>query len=989
MNENQTQNAAQNTYDEQNQKVKPQMPQMKNYVGLNNFLARLNGNGGSQGAQQDVQRQNGPDVVAAQEEYKSISDGDAYTDENGNEWQWNVIEYQVVPEDVKDEMVDTLEENEEVEAEETVATDEADKIVLEAILGPLGLMSVVEDGYKDARPLTRKQEGFTTKNPNEISATAFKRGNVTVNGQKVTAPVEGEDVEYSVASYMVPDDKKAKENARLSHRKLVAATWEDCKAKDKARCPFHGAAYMTDKLGEILAKHGVTGGKYGIIMHDSGTTDDGKKNISYRLMFSVPKGSPTELRQQIAKDFLTHNPSIVFGKITSGFTNRFDSKTQFEINPEDIDDRPEDAPTEEDYLSRQDTEKQASYGEKGRARGAISWASVDTLTGQRFWNMLSERPTNIVECNEDFFRYAKEFPEYLPEGMTLDKVKEAYYRFKAANENKKGLSAFLLSGQMVDKAQALETAAERGLQKEYQEYLDASENVYNMAEDVFNSIQYALQGQFRTLQKDASHFADGNKVAGYSEEGEPSVYIGSKYKSTKGYFPMRNLGPYEEPMEDIVRAYKDTYDSTVRNLNEIQDGCEQREPLLISFDLSRMQLQLKALGKASEVLEQAQNQIIEDKDPRWRKKHGFVLNDDYKEDPAESKSEEEVKVAEVKRTDKVEATKKEESGKPTEEPSRKDKTQIITKKSEEKKIPPLEGTASENIKKIELPDSPTLEDAKKINDAFSKIERRLRGLTNVFNNTTKNSVDNKDAEADLLGAKAELENLMMSARGKGYSWTKDMTKYFEGEGDQRPFDVPKNFHISAITDASGKRVEVPYDEPKAGDMDIPKSREPEAKQEWSKSARTPVGEKPTKAEEEKEGTSKESPSKEPKKPAKNDYTKDFKSIDKKVGKIGSIYKDKTIADLIEDDGFEVREIPLKDGTSEYLLGKPDSSSRTGIMMKSDTTPPIRLSSVFEKRMKGKPSNQDALREFAYALMWKVEKNKADKAFEQELFKDLI
>ena len=68
------------------------------------------------------------DVVAAQEEYKNIKDGDTYTDDRGQTWTWSVVDFNVVPEKVKDEMVDSLDPEDSVgEIEEEDETEETEE----------------------------------------------------------------------------------------------------------------------------------------------------------------------------------------------------------------------------------------------------------------------------------------------------------------------------------------------------------------------------------------------------------------------------------------------------------------------------------------------------------------------------------------------------------------------------------------------------------------------------------------------------------------------------------------------------------------------------------------------------------------------------------------------------------------------------------------------------------------------------------------------
>ena len=136
MNEQQTQVATQ-------QQVSG-MPKL-DYTKLNGLFGKAQGGRsvdmqqGAVGGQQetgaaDLQQQADwePDVVSAQEEFKDVQDGDTYTDPNGTEWVWNVMDYVVVPEEVKDEEVDALIVEGEGEDENASAEDAID-VVADAV----------------------------------------------------------------------------------------------------------------------------------------------------------------------------------------------------------------------------------------------------------------------------------------------------------------------------------------------------------------------------------------------------------------------------------------------------------------------------------------------------------------------------------------------------------------------------------------------------------------------------------------------------------------------------------------------------------------------------------------------------------------------------------------------------------------------------------------------------------------------------------------
>ena len=236
-----------------------------------------------------------------------------------------------------------------------------------------------------------------------------------------------------------------------------------------------------------------------------------------------------------------------------------------------------------------------------------------------------------------------------------------------------------------------------------------------------------------------------------------------------------------------------------------------------------------------------------------------------------------------------------------------------------------------------------MESAKALNKQFSDLEKRLRGLSYVFKSKTSDSKDWRAAEAEMKGIKSETDSIIKKAQGKGYQWTKDSQS-----GDSRPLGVPVNFRISGIKDESGKTVNVPYAPPKAGAMDIPESKDNDD---------TP---KPSKTESTAKPFQK-----------KSDYSEDFEAITEKVGDLGvGPYKGKTIQDLMIE-GYEVKPVTLGNGKKEWIFGKPDDTSRTGILMKSAENPPLVLSQWFSKRYGGNADDADALRHFAEALRWKI------------------
>ena len=261
------------------------------------------------------------------------------------------------------------------------------------------------------------------------------------------------------------------------------------------------------------------------------------------------------------------------------------------------------------------------------------------------------------------------------------------------------------------------------------------------------------------------------------------------------------------------------------------------------------------------------------------------------------------------------------------------------------------GAGLDIVRGMKISDKPTLEEAKAMNEQFAALEKRLRGLTQVYASKTSDSKDWKAAEAELKAIKSEIDGLMQKARGKGYQWTKDSPRFgMEGPSDRRPLDIPTNFHLSGIKDESGKTVSVPYKPPKAGEMDIPANTDTQSEE---------GGESTKKAAKKQPKTFKK----------KADYSADFDAIDEKVGVIGQgPYKEKSITDLISD-GYEVKPITTN-GQLEYYFGLPDDNSTYGIRI-SKEQPPLRLSNLFEKRMGGNLKDEQAFHDFVEALRWKI------------------
>ena len=1180
--------------------AKPTMPEI-DFAGLNKFLKEQGQNAGTQSPQPAQQAQQpqteNPDTGAEQDGFANIKDGDTFTDENGQQWQYTVMNFNVVPEDTKDEMVDDLsgtddesegerepQDNEESDESESVdydgnlargldialsilreddesdagvAQDSALDILMSACDEVIGDSAVAQDGaYNTGKPLTmkRQREGWDTNDPSEIAAYHWKRKNVSKNA----------DGSYHVGHYGTEANLKARENARRTHRQAVAATWEDCKAKDPYKCRWHGAAFMRDNFGKILQSNGLPVGNFDVRIDNPEKIKSLGKNepIPYRLIFATPLDTPPEVRMKCAREFFLKHPGLVYELPKGQAVGDLSFKVK---DPEDAEDMPIDAPTRGDIRDRQDTQSEASWNERANARAAVSYAGRDTLDPSTFFDMLSEHPSNIVELNEDMLRYLHSFPDCVPEGMTAEDVREVYDRFKKADAAKKGVQSYILNGEVRDKAEFLAEAAEQGLEKEAKAYYTAAQDVYDLAADIFNNVQQQLQDSYEEIHSAVRAMPSGKMVDGSTSGFKNTVYFGNGFSVKGKKFPINISGEEGEVLKECMEDYAKSYRIASALTDKIMEGCEKREPLLVAQGIAAARKHLQELQFSAETLGELQDTIIENMSEQRRKKNGIALPSakgkkgnteasvsgaQAKERPhkseepvAEAKEETGVKtspegtaenteVVEKKKATKGEMLKKKdleerakksetaatESGMSAEgstampangtipklsaeeleqikSDARKDKNIKALDKSRikmfqtfgadseqfkaadkkakdalnafvQKKVAEMNAnspakhaetpaeTAAENpveqqadvkrkksqnvdesaqgqqsvaktdepkqeeaqqqiqepepvaqepapvqkpivprskkpqssavkmakgeqqqtatatsaakkneqaveasgagidiVRGMKISDKPTLEEAKAMNEQFAALEKRLRGLTQVYSSKTSDSKDWKAAESELKAIKSEIDGLMQKARGKGYQWTKDSPKYgMEGASDRRPLDVPTNFHLSGITDESGKTVSVPYNPPTAGEMDIPESTDTQSEE----------GEKSTKKVAKKQT-----------KPFKKkaDYSADFDAIDDKVGVIGQgPYKEKSINDLISD-GYEVKPITTN-GQLEYYLGLPDDTSTYGIRI-SKEQPPLRLSNLFEKRMGGNLTDEQSFHDFVEALRWKI------------------
>ena len=1141
------------------------MPEI-DFAGLNKFLQEQGQNAWAQPqqpAQQAQQPQSkDPDTGAEQDGYANIKDGDTFTDENGQQWQYTVMNFNVVPEDTKDEIVDDLsgtgdepeggreaQDNEESDESESVdydgnlergldialsilreedesdagvAKDSALDILMNACDEVLG--TPTQDtwtstthkeldgqrppteqvgGYNKGQNLTFKQNKYTVGSLSEIPQSLRNKGKYKQLGKNL----------YEVQSYLPDSQKKAKEKSHKSNRFGVAAKFEDCKAKDPYKCRYHGASFMRNNFGKILESHGLPATNFEVMIDPEKKYIGGNEPIPYRLVFATPIDTPDDMRRTCAREFFMKHPELVYELPK----NEKVGDLQFSVkSSNDFEDLPDDAPSWEDYQERFETKTEAQYGEGNNAKGAESYTEFEKLSSGQWFDILSEFPRNIVELNEDMVRYLNNFPDCVPEGMSMEDIQDLYSRFKKANATKKGTQAYILNGEVTDRAEALAEAAELGFEKEAQEYYNVSQEVYDIASLVLNNVQKQLQDAYEEVYE-AIKAMPGEKVGdGSSSKFKSTYYFGNAYKVKAHKFPLNIDGKEEvlDLLKDCIKDYCAVERQAMMLPDKIMKGCKYREPLLVKQGIAVASMHLKQLQLSAETLGELQDTIIENMSEQRRKKNGISLPSEkgkksnaeasthvapakehpqkaekpvakVKEDtkvetlpegtaapangtapqlsakaleqikaaamkdkniraldkartkmfqtfgadseqyktadkkaiaalnaffqkkvaeitanapanPAEPTAEESVKQQEKEKSQKdkkvdaaqpqnpvakTEKPKKEEPQQQTQKPepvthepapvqkpiiprSKKPQSSVVKMAKGEQQTANAVPAAKNNEQAVEtsgagldivrgmkISDKPTLEEAKDMNEQFAALEKRLRGLTQVYTSKTSDSKDWRAAEAELKAIKSEIDGLMQNARGKGYLWTKDSPRFgIEGSSDRRPLDIPTNFHLSGIKDESGNTVRVPYNPPKAGEMDIPASTD-------------------TLSEEGGESTKKDAKKQRKTFKKKADYWEDFNAIDEKVGVIGQgPYKEKSITDLIRD-GYEVKPITTN-GQLEYYFGLPDDNSTYGIRI-SKEQPPIRLSNLFEKRMGGNLEDEQAFHDFVEALRWKV------------------
>lgn len=111
--------------------------------------------------------------------------------------------------------------------------------------------------------------------------------------------IDGEWHDFKAYSAIAQDAKKSTPSP---NKRKVATTWEDCKAKDKATCPYHGAAFMRDKFNEIFKKYGVENAEVRIAPW---VDSEGEADPSYSMYFNLPKNYDKKKLQKIFNEMMS------------------------------------------------------------------------------------------------------------------------------------------------------------------------------------------------------------------------------------------------------------------------------------------------------------------------------------------------------------------------------------------------------------------------------------------------------------------------------------------------------------------------------------------------------------------------------------------------------------------------------------------------------------------------------------------------------------
>lgn len=593
-----------------------------------------------------------PDVVTAQEEFKDVKSGDVYTDSKGRSWEWTVIPFSVVSEKTKDTELDDIADAEGDEIgsgdEEDGGSDKSLNDALEVALAVLngesaggpgsGVGQDADDisGLNDDRNPLHQQKTATRQserdgNQDRISKSQFtKPWNLTKarTGYGVTksqlpflSPTaqkrakKNPDGSAWVPSYLAGAAKSGFKKASETHRRNVAGDYEKCRAKDPARCPYHGAAYLTAKLGECIRAAGYVPGKFVVRMEDSPVQGQTDRN-RYALCFALPEGTPLGERMKIAKALFATSPGIMFegarGKdvtqehFLSNMSDYDWSQMAFNVLPEEgIDDIPEGSMTLEEEEATRESKAEVAQNKRPQGRGATSWTKFDELSTDDQFAMLAERPKNIVSCADDIMRYARDVPEFMPDGIDIEEVRAAYNRFQEANAARQGLQAFDVEAHINDAADYannyLKMATDAESRDRAAKYLEAAQEIYALAEQIMPAVRDSFIEWKGELKKEFQQ--NYKQRAAKLEQG---IYIGSAYKVKKDKKYVVPLNP-----RGTGKA-NEAYGALFRHLHMLENqgncdlwtGCETREPTLVFQAMNQLRnnlleakLVLEKIGK--------------------------------------------------------------------------------------------------------------------------------------------------------------------------------------------------------------------------------------------------------------------------------------------------------------------------------------------------------------------------------------------------------
>ena len=149
-------------------------------------------------------------------------------------------------------------------------------------------------GYKSAENTIRKNDERDLDDPNVRVPEGMSRFYIDFTTQKPAK--KNEDEETIAVDEAIAEDAKSKFKVASPNSRKVATSWEDCKAKDKATCPYHGAAFMRDQFNQIFQKYGFNGAEVRVAPYGS----DNDPMPAYRMYFNLPKNFD---KKQLQKAF--------------------------------------------------------------------------------------------------------------------------------------------------------------------------------------------------------------------------------------------------------------------------------------------------------------------------------------------------------------------------------------------------------------------------------------------------------------------------------------------------------------------------------------------------------------------------------------------------------------------------------------------------------------------------------------------------------------